>query len=357
MIEITQKADVHWVGEFPRLDQIIVKPSIVEHAGSPGDKKSGDQIVEETKPLVSSFIKTTVYNSFIPLIEFGKKLESEGFDPEEENLVKYVSAYGSYSSNSLTSLERLGGEACVGQAEAFAKILQEKGFGAYCCPVRLPERFRQGSPLQYGHIAVVVPYQHPTDHQDRGFVMFDPGLSLPDPILVKPEQPVVLKPWEKDVIGQQWTFTLNNEQNLVYCDFAVSVGEGGGRSEFEITKEWSNPDQSLSKLAVFNRRPRLTNRDSRGNYVNQIAIEKKTSGLVVVVQKDGRREKINIHDHERLDSSITDIAAEQLLPKSSEPRNDLLSMIDFIGRWLPRYQAIAEQGRAVFGAEIPTIMI
>ncbi len=284
---------------------------------------SGEELARRLEPTLRSHLREKTYNSFAPVLSFVETMQQ---NPPGANWQSWLEPFRKFQLDSRQETDSVGGSSCVGLAHDLCQTLRDQGYPAYCCPVRLPEALRQGNPFPFGHTAVVVPYR-------EGFLLLDPGLSLPQPIPVEPDKPVRLTPWDNGPFSQDWEFSYQpGDPPSVRCLVTIPNSEGGGESTFFPTLEWTNADQTLARCTPFNPRPRITARDEHGHPICQVAVETKKDRVLVMIESEGRRKRVPVAE---AGDSLDDAMARKLLPQSDSPRRELLEMVGRIAEAMP----------------------
>lgn len=314
----------------------------------------------ELQEALTQFMIEHPYDSCRSVLQFISHLESAGISPhiiETTSIAKLQEIFKSYQVDSNMSNDNDNGGSCVEQALGLQTILTDKGYPAYCCPVVLPDSLRQGNPLEYGHLAVVIPFLQGTD---KGYILFDPGLSLPTPVVLTAEQPVTISPWENSPVRQEWTFTLEaGSPPRVYCDVFIPNSEGGGRSRFDIGLQCHNPQDTLSRIAAFNRRPRMASRNAAGEYISQCAVERGRKGTLVFVDHGNKRGRVPAGQIDDVRKLITPHLAQSLLPHvpDSEKQQRLIQNTLKIALWMPLLHQTAQDTLSSYMHHAPAVTV
>ncbi|MCA9796274.1 MAG: hypothetical protein KC910_30915 [Candidatus Eremiobacteraeota bacterium] len=291
-------------------------------------KADGEELARQLAPTLTRHTVNYRYNSLLPMLDFVNHLNGQ---PAE---CTFRQGFESYAPDLVGDMEKTGGRSCVGMALTLRDDLRRQGLPAYICPVSLPEALQHGNPLAFGHTAVIVPFQH---DDDQGYVILDPGLSIPKPIVVRPDQTVSLIPWENSPHPQTWTFQFESPQVLT-CDVRIHNSSGGGTSRFLIDQEWTDPEATLGRCASLNPRPRISARDAHGETVAAVAVEMRRPGSVrVVVESQGQRQRFP-YQGDKWQQAISPQLAAQLLPHSKNPRQDLIEAVQCCSQSMPGLQ-------------------
>ncbi|MGE0493852.1 MAG: hypothetical protein AB7S38_31885 [Vulcanimicrobiota bacterium] len=289
----------------------------------------GEQLAQQLAPTLTRHTVNYRYNSLLPMLDFVNHLNGQ---PAE---CTFRQGFESYAPDLVGDMAKVGGRSCVGMAITLRDDLRGRGLPAYICPVSLPEALQHGNPLAFGHTAVVIPFRH---QNDQGYVILDPGLSIPKPIVVREGQTTSLVPWENSPHPQTWTFQFESP-HMLSCEVQIPNSSGGGTSRFLIDQEWTDPEATLGRCASLNPRPRITARDARGETLAAVAVEMRRPGSVrVVVESEGRRQRFAYQAEDKWQEAISPEIARLLLPHSADPRQELIEAVRRCSQSMPILQ-------------------
>jgi hypothetical protein len=202
-----------------------------------------------------------------------------------------------FRPDSLKGLAKTGGSQCVGLVLRLVDELRELGIPALVGPGEVPSFIRRPWDPAFGHAFGLIAF---ADGRDRGFVVLDPGVHLPGPVVVREGRPGVLEQGAgADRI--RWEFIYEPAREVIRC-FRTARGKRLDWGTLHAM-QWLNPDPVLTRSGPVRHGFSVVQRDELGA-VAAVAIDLESRSFNRVVRG---QEKLNLSLDERaaVDDALT----------------------------------------------------